>query len=212
MWGALAAIGIPALASYLGQREANQTNVGMAERTNAFNAEEAEKNRAFQERMSNTAHQREVQDLRLAGLNPLLSGTGGAGSSTPSGSSASGVTANVKNELEGAVSSAFEAKQLSLQNTRQEADIALTKAQTAKARTEEKVLQRGIPEAELKNDIYDVVRPFVKKVKEATQSSTGGFSSFARAVRDREDKINEEAAKRKKAASENLKRMQQRMP
>lgn len=64
---------------------------------------EAATNRAFQRDLSNTAHQREVQDLIKAGLNPILS-AGGRGASTPSGA-----TATI-GDLTHGVSSALQAK------------------------------------------------------------------------------------------------------
>ena len=52
---------------------------------NYLNSREMRKQRQWMEQMSNSAHQREVQDLRNAGLNPILSATGGNGASTPQG-------------------------------------------------------------------------------------------------------------------------------
>lgn len=59
-----------------------------------FNAQQAQANRDWQQMMSNTAHQREVRDLLNAGLNPVLSASGGNGASTTSGATASGVTSS----------------------------------------------------------------------------------------------------------------------
>ncbi|WNK13558.1 MAG: DNA pilot protein [Microvirus sp.] len=60
-----------------GQRETNATNIQLNQA-----------NRDWQQQMSNTAHTREVADYKNAGLNPILSATGGSGASTPNSTAA----------------------------------------------------------------------------------------------------------------------------
>lgn len=68
------------------------------EKTNKENARQAKLNRDFQERMSNTSHQREIKDLYAAGLNPILSAKMGA--SSPAGATSAPMQNTAKAGME----------------------------------------------------------------------------------------------------------------
>lgn len=70
------------LASTAGALYTNKKNLDANDYANKVNWDIARQNNATQIEMANTAHQREVADLRAANLNPILS-AGGNGASTP---------------------------------------------------------------------------------------------------------------------------------
>lgn len=74
-------------------------NLGAMREANLFSAAEAQKNRDWQEYMSSSAFSRAVEDMKRAGINPILA----AGAQAPmgSGGQATGVTASIGNESSG---------------------------------------------------------------------------------------------------------------
>lgn len=101
--------------------------------SNRANRDEAKRQMEFQERMSSTAHQREVADLRAAGLNPMLSAKLG-GASSPGGA-----MAQIQDVLSPAVASASQGAGVvrEAQAIRQsEALTEQARAQAAKLRSE----------------------------------------------------------------------------
>lgn len=122
--GAAAAGLVGGIKSAEGQEDANNANIASAKQQ-----------QDFQERMRNTAHQSQVNDLRAAGLNPILGVNSGA--STPSGSMATSqsITPGLQSGFNSAIAAFSLKKDLELKNEQ----IQLTEAQKIKTRSEAEI-------------------------------------------------------------------------
>lgn len=153
----------------------------------ALSLRESRKNREWQERMANTAHQREVQDLIAAGINPMLSARGG-GAETPSGDKADW------SESVRQIATALQLQQM-------KADIAKTQAETVYTRVQAADIESTAPSrysslaaaaelAELdlnqRRQLFDTVIAKAKADLDVSTASARGIK--ARAALDELDK------------------------
>lgn len=151
------AAGIGVLGSLFGGAQANRINVQEAQKNRDFQAAQAGTEREFEsgqaqiardfeERMSNTAYQRATNDMRMAGINPMLAymqgGASSPSASAPSGAAGSGAQATVHDQISPAISTALQGMRVVQDIKNMNAQVELLSNQSEKAHQEALLTQQ----------------------------------------------------------------------
>lgn len=128
------AVAGPALAGMAGDLIGGAMGNSAQRAANRANIQLTKEQRDWEEKMSNTSYQRAVEDLKAAGLNPMLAYSQG-GASTPQTSAA---RVEPVDSMARSVSSASAKAMQTIALEQQKATIELTRAQTAKTMEEAK--------------------------------------------------------------------------
>lgn len=123
---------------------------GAQQEANQFSADEAEKQRQFEKEMSNTAYQRQVNDLQDAGINPIMAASNGV--SLPSSTAAASVSPGAATFQMSSLIELMRLKEmLPLEKEALKAQTQQTKALADK--TEAETIQIGVGIEKLRVDI-----------------------------------------------------------
>ncbi len=142
-----------------------------------FGRSQARKQMSFQERMASTQHQREVEDLKAAGLNPILSATGGSGAAAPGGAMPS--TPDFSTSAIQTERLIQELKNMKATEQKTYQERYTSRQQAAFIRTQRQLLETSLPEAEHNSAFWrSKMGPLMKKSQKARELIFGGSSAL----------------------------------